>query len=279
VVTRPADQAAVLVGPLTDLGATVLVVPTIVILPVPMNDEVRRAVGRLGAYDLVVFTSANAVRHFTDRVAECLTPGDDGRATQRVAQAFANATIAAIGPRTAEVLGERGLRCDLVAGLSTAEGLIAALAEAALDVRGANVLIPRAREGRDLLPATLRERGARVDVVAVYETVSATELSVPPERIERADFVVFTSGSTVRQVVALMAGGAAEETYAPPDAAGLDLAGAGRALAERLAGARLCSIGPITSAVMRDCGLPVAAEAAAATSEALVAAVVAAAAG
>ena len=101
-----------------------------------------------------------------------------------------------------------------------------------------------ARLARAVLPDALRAKGAIVDVLPVYDTVTAERLQVPAERIERADFITFTSSSTVQQFVGLM-----------------EAAGAGRPLAERLSGAALCSIGPVTSETLRELGLPVAVEA------------------
>ena len=118
---------------------------------------------------------------------------------------------------------------------------------------GKRILIPRAREARAVLPDTLRERGAHVDVVTVYETRGARELPVPAATIEAADYVTFTSSSTVKHFVAL-------------------LGEAG--LAERLAGVRLASIGPVTSETLREHGLEPAVEAAAYTASGLAAAIV-----
>jgi uroporphyrinogen III methyltransferase/synthase len=102
------------------------------------------------------------------------------------------------------------------------------------------VLLPRAREARPVLPDELRRRGAEVDVVTVYDTVPAASLPCPAAEVEAADYIAFTSSSTVRCFVGLM--GAAD-------------------LAARLRTVRLASIGPVTSATLRELGLPVAVEA------------------
>ncbi len=149
-----------------------------------------------------------------------------------------------------------------MAGDAVQEGLAAALAESGIPMAGARVLIPRAREARDVLPDALRVAGALVDVLPVYDTVPVSGLAVPPEQVEDADFVTFTSGSGVRRFVALM-----------------EASGAGRPLSERLSGARLCSIGPVTSQALRECGLPVAVEASEHTAAGLVAAIATAARG
>jgi uroporphyrinogen III methyltransferase/synthase len=248
VVTRPAEQAEWLARPLENLGADVLLAPTIRIVPAPLNDEIRAAIGRLSEYQLIVFTSVNGVAEFMGRLGECgQTPA-----------ALAAATVAAIGPRTAAALAAQGVIAGVVPEEFVAEGLLKAL-ESTGAGRGARVLIPRAREARDVLPDSLRERGATVDVLPVYDTEPVEGLAVPLDRIIAADYVTFTAGSTVRRFVEL-----AEAAM-----------GAGRPLAERLSGARLCSIGPVTSATLRDFGLPVAVEAAEYTMHSLVAAIVA----
>ena len=117
-----------------------------------------------------------------------------------------------------------------------------------------------------MLPDALRAWGAEVDVLVVYDTVAATSLDVPVARLAGADFITFTSGSTARELFALASAAIAKEA-----------AGAPRPVAELLAGVRLCSIGPATSAALRGLGLPVAVEAREHTAPGLVAAIAAAA--
>lgn len=251
VVTRPAEQAESLARPLENLGADVLLAPTTRIVPVPLNDDIRAAIARLSEYQLVVFTSVNGVAEFLGRLHECGRSPED----------LAGAIIAAIGPRTAAALAAQGVKAGVVPEEFVAEGLLAAL-ESTGAGRGARVLIPRAREAREVLPDTLRERGATVDVLPVYDSEPVAELAVPLERIAVADYITFTASSTVRRFVEL-----AERA--------MGAEGAGRPLAERLSGARLCSIGPVTSQTLRDLGLPVAVEAAEYTMHGLVLAILA----
>jgi uroporphyrinogen III methyltransferase/synthase len=252
VVTRPRGQAASLAGGLEGLGAEVLLLPTIRIVPRPLDDEVVRiVVNDLGEYRLVVFTSVNGASIFLGYLRELGLP----------AASLAGAAVAAIGPATAAALEAGGVTCDVVPDDYIAEGLLAALEARGVAPAGARVLIPRAREARSVLPDTLRERGALVDVLAVYDTQPAEGLALPVERVEGADYITFTSSSTVRQFAALM------------EAAGP--AAAGRVLATRLSGARLCSIGPVTSATLVELGLPVAVEAAEYTAAGLLTAIAA----
>lgn len=248
VVTRPREQAAALAASLEALGAEVLVVPTIRIEPRPFDNEVAAAIHRLPEYRLLVLTSANAVRVF----AGYLVQAPAGRLPHGL-------VVAAVGPATAEALARHGLPCHIIPGTYVAEGLIEALAGADVATAGARVLIPGARAARDVLPAALRAQGAVVDVLPIYDTLAAEGLAVPAERLEAADYITFTSASTAKQLAALLAAQAAES----------------RPLAERLAGVRLCSIGPLTSAALRGLGLTVAVEARESTADGLVAAVAA----
>ena len=126
------------------------------------------------------------------------------RPTGRDARALANATVAAIGPGTAAALAEHGIRADVVPERSIAEALVEALAD--FEVAGRPVLVARAAEARDVLPDALRDRGAEVDVVALYETVAEQPDSDAIEAARDADYLTFTSSSTVRNFVAAVDG-------------------------------------------------------------------------
>ena len=110
------------------------------------------------------------------------------------ARALAGARVAAIGPGTAAALREHGVIADVVPERFVAEGLVEALA----DVPVSRALVARAAEARDVLPDALRERGAEVDVVALYETVAEPLSPAQLEAALAADYVTFTSSSTVR---------------------------------------------------------------------------------
>ena len=260
VVTRPREQAASLVEPLEHLGAEVLLAPTIRIVPRALDDEVVRVVlNDLSDYGLIIFTSANGVDVFLGYLTELGLP----------LSALDGTILAAVGPKTASALEERGVACDVVADDFVAEGLLDTLARRQVAPAGTRVLIPSARLARPVLAEALRASGAVVDVLPVYDTVAAERLRVPAERIERADFITFTSSSTAQQFVGLMEAAGARGGQG----------GAGRPLAERLAGAALCSIGPVTSDTLRELGLPVVIEASEHTAAGLVAAIAASACG
>ena len=233
-VTRARAQASGLAAELTTLGARAVEAPAIriVALDGPAPDPAR--------YDLVCLTSPNGVRVLFERLT----------AAGRDARAFAGTRVAAIGPGTAAALRQHGINADVVPERFVAEGLVEALA----DVPVSRALVARAAAARDVLPEALRQRGAEVDVVALYETVA--EPLAPEQRaaVAAADYVTFTSSSTVRFFF---------------DAVG-DAVGQGT---------RLASIGPVTSAALRERGHEPAVEAERHDIEGLVRALVADAAG
>jgi uroporphyrinogen-III synthase len=260
VVTRPREQAASLAEPLGHLGAEVLLAPTIRIVPRMLDDEIVRIVlNDLPLYRLIIFTSVNGVGIFLGYLTELGLP----------LTSLDAAIVAAVGPTTASALEERGVSCAVVAEDFIAEGLLDTLRERAVAPAGTRVLIPAARRTRTVLNDALSASGAVVKLLPVYDTLPAEALQVPAERIERADFITFTSGSTARQFAGLME---AACTRGGPG-------GSGRPLARRLSGAALCSIGPATSDALRELGLPVAVEASEHTAAGLVAAIAASAGG
>ena len=224
VVTRARAQASGLAATLAALGADVIELPAIRVVPRIDSAEVSDAVGAIHSYALVCLTSPNGVRLLFDALEAA---GLDVRA-------LANATVAAIGPGTARALAARGIRADVVPERSVAEALVESLE--AVDVTDRPVLVARAADARDVLPDALRERRAKVDVVALYETVAEEPDPEAVEAASSADYVTFTSSSTVRNFVAAIGGGFPER-------------------------ARVVSIGPVTSEAAREAGLTVDVEA------------------
>ncbi len=224
VVTRARAQASDLAARLRELGAEVVELPAIRIEPTIESDEVRGAVEQIGDYALICLTSPNGVRLLFKAMDRA---GIDARA-------LAGVTVAAIGPGTARALAERGIAADIVPARFVAESLVESLETMAVD--GKRVLVARAAEARDVIPEWLENRGAKVDVVAVYETVREAPDAAAVEAAQSADYVTFTSSSTVRNLTEV--------------------------LGDRFpAKARVVSIGPVTSEAARDAGLEVHAEA------------------
>jgi len=179
LITRAATQSEELRRDLEALGARVVECPTIQIVPPKTWKPVDDAIRRLNTYDWLLFTSANAVDQFMERLAGagCTIP------------------IAVVGSATAAKLSEWALTAALVPKQFRAEGLLDAFPQKMVSVR---VLFPRAEVARELLPEELRRRGATVDVVTVYRTVKAQRGSIREVlESESVDCIVFTSPSTI----------------------------------------------------------------------------------
>ncbi|WP_322761814.1 uroporphyrinogen-III synthase [Frankia sp. Cr2] len=200
LVPRTKEQAAILSDLLRSHGASPLEVPTIAVEPPRTAAPMERAITGLvsGRYQWVAFTSVNAVRAVQEKVEE----------RSLDARAFAGVKVAAIGEATADALRAFGIRPDLVpSGQQSSEGLLADWPEYddvfdPLD----RVLLPRADIATETLVAGLKDRGWNVDDVTAYRTVRAAP---PPAPIRealkggRVDAVVFTSSSTVRNLVGI----------------------------------------------------------------------------
>ncbi len=226
VVTRAHGQADELSDRLRRDGAVPVRFPTIEIRPPESFARLDAALRTLHRYDWVLYTSVNGVRGVARR----------RRALGLTGRAFAHPKVAAIGQVTATALQQAGVSVQVVPEEYRGERL----AEALGDVRGARILLLRARQGREALPAHLRAGGAVVDDVGVYRTgtPSPTEGELGDLR-EGFDAITFTSSATVRGFVTILGDG----------------------WREAVAGAAVISIGPITSRTARQLGLRIDAEA------------------
>ena len=239
VVTRAERQSGGLRERLEQKGAEVLLLPTIEIAPPESYEPLDEALREAERFTWLVVTSANAVRVIAERLAELALSSES----------LAHLRCAAVGPSTAEALRALGLKVELVPERYVGDSLADILKDR---VRGERVLLVRAAVARDLVPDALTSAGAQVTVVDAYRTV------IPADAVERAkaifgaeplpDAVVFTSGSTVTHLLDV-------------------LRSAGFALSPQM---KCVSIGPVTSAALREAELPVAAEAETASLESLV---------
>ncbi len=215
-VTRARDQAADMVERLEREGAEVVLCPTIRIQRLPDADlsSLERP------YDWVVFTSANGVAALAETLRE----------RHQDLRVLGRAKIAAIGPETARAAERHGLWVDYVPPRYVAESVAEAFPEA---VFGKRLLIPRAKEAREVLPDLWRAAGATVDVVPVYETLPDLDgIERLRGRIAEGalDIVTFTASSTVKNLLKGIT-------------------------AESLRSLTLAAIGPITAATLREAGL------------------------
>lgn len=222
VVTRAVHQAEDLAGPLRQLGAEAILLPTVGIAPPADPVPLKEAATSLDRYDLVVFTSANAVR----ALAENIPPGS---ATAIEA--------AAVGPATREAAQAVGFNVHLIGDEFVAESLVEALAGA--QVRGKCILVPSAAVSRDIVPNELRHLGAQVTVVEAYRNVCPPDAALQAREVFRdplPHWALFASPSAFNNLLPLVD-------------------------SQTLHHVRLASIGPTTTAAIRIKGYAVAAEA------------------
>jgi len=227
VITRAREQAGTLALRLRALGADAVELPSIEIRPTEDYSALDSAIANLGVYDWLIFTSANGVRFFLDRLDR--SPHDLRAIRGR---------IAAIGPATKAALEALHLKVDRIGVEFVAEGLLDALSSE--NMSGKRILLARAAVARDTLPTGQRARGAKVDVAAAYRTVAPENLADRARELltgpHKADWITFTSSSTVENLVAAIG-------------------------PEMLAGIPVASIGPVTSATARKLGIHVTVEA------------------
>jgi uroporphyrinogen III methyltransferase/synthase len=225
VVTRTREQASALVELLSAAGARCLEIPTLEIAPPGDFGPLDSALNHLSDYAWVIFTSANGVAAFFQRLFE---KGYDVRV-------LGGAKLAAIGPATAQALRERGLVADVVPARFVAEDLAAALLPRITP--GSRVLLARAAQAREVLPETLAQAGIQVDVAPVYQVRQPQ--TIPEEArffIEsgQIDILTFASSATVHNFAALV----------------------GREKFRKLAHeAVVAAIGPITGDTLREYGI------------------------
>ena len=227
VVTRARGQASELSGKLRALGADVVEIPVIALRPLDDYTALDNAIAALPTYDWLIFTSANAVEYFLQRLDRS---GLDLRSLR--------AKLCAIGPATRAAVEALHLRVDVIPSDSIAEGIVDAFRP--YWMKGSRVLLPRAAAAREIVPDALREMGAQVDVVDAYRNVipedAAKRASEVFGKLRKPDWVTFTSSSTVKNLLA---------------AAGT----------EALGGVRVASIGRVTSKTAEAHGLTVDSEA------------------
>jgi uroporphyrinogen III methyltransferase / synthase len=238
LVTRDRRQSSMLAEPLEALGAEILFLPVIEIANPAESTPLEQAIQNLASYDWLIFTSVNGVRHFV----EALDRSDrDLRSLE--------AKLCAIGPATRAAVEALHLRVDVMPEEYVAESLLKSLAGE--DLKGKRILLPRAAVARDLVPVTLRERGAVVDVVEAYRTIIPADAAACAKEalVHKPDWITFTSSSTVKNLLAVTG-------------------------KEPIAGIKVASIGPVTSATAREVGLLVDVEADPHTIEGLVSAIV-----
>jgi uroporphyrinogen III methyltransferase/synthase len=224
VITRPDEQAAEFARLLSAEGARVILFPTVRIVPPASWENLDGALGNLGSYHWIIFTSANGVKHFFRRLRE----------TGRDVRDLKGIRICTIGPATAAAVEGMGIRVDIVPGEYISEGVVRAFQD--VDLGGKRVLLPRAQEARDVIPEGLSKLGASVDAITVYSTVRSESRRSDLQSLldaGKVDVITFTSPSTVNNFKEIMGGSALPETV------------------------RIACIGPVTAAAAKKQGFTV----------------------
>lgn len=228
LVTRAGHQAGKLSEGLRAAGAEAVEVPVLEIRPPASYKPLDAAVRNVSAYDWLILTSANAVHAVVERAAACgIVLGSE------------LPRVAAVGRATADAARDAGFAIAVTPREYVAEGLIEALAD---QVSGQRILLARAAIARDLIPDTLRATGAMVDVVEAYQNAIPTAATgqLRAALARSIDAATFTSSSSATHLAEVA------------QAAGIGFP---------FAGVKAISIGPITSATLRELGWPPAAEA------------------
>jgi uroporphyrinogen III methyltransferase / synthase len=244
VVTRARKQAGGLAQRIEALGGEVIEFPTIEILAPASFADLDRALRQIDNYHWIIFTSVNSVEPFLERL----------NLAGKTVRDLGHAQVAAIGAETAKRLAAAAVMVAVIPSRFQAEGILESLDPSAL--AGKRVLIPRAAKARDVLPETLRQWGATVEVVEAYRTVAPVfDATAICRRLQQGDvdMITFTSSSTVSNFVQLCGGDSLTA-----------LAGA----------AAVASIGPITAKTIEELGGRVAVMAQEFTIEGLIAAMI-----
>ncbi len=241
VVTRAREQASSFMAGLRELGANCIEFPTIEIRPPDDWAPLDNAINKIKDYDWLIFTSVNGVKFFFKRLFE---NGKDVRALREI-------KVCAIGPKTADAVKGYGIIPDMIPPEYRAEAVIEEFRR--LKAENLAILLPRAKEAREILPDELRKMGAEVDVVDAYVTIMPENRVSAISRMLEAgeiDMITFTSSSTATNFMSMFNEKSDQVKV-------------------WLKGVNIASIGPITSETARKLGLKVTVEPASYTIDAL----------
>lgn len=189
LVTRTEEQSGEVVSRLQALGANVMVVPTIKILPKELNEYERNCILNFQSYNVLIFTSLNAVKYFLANI----------NGNKRLGQ-----MVISIGKKTSDSLNESGFTVDFMPDKYDSRSLIKLIEK--FDWKGKRVLIPQGSMAKHDLAVALRSLGAEVDEIMVYQTLpnDTIENSIK-DRVNNREFdtAIFFSPSQVSNFVSL----------------------------------------------------------------------------
>jgi uroporphyrinogen III methyltransferase/synthase len=225
LVTRAAGQSSQFTGLLIEQGAEVIEMPTLAILPPSSWEELDAAIAAIETYNWLILTSANGVESFFQRL----------RDRGRDARALAQLKIAVVGRKTADLLAKYNIIPDLIPPDFVADSLVENFPPA----QDLKILFPRVQSGgREVLVEQLAQQGAIVNAVPAYESGCPEQIdSVALEamRSQQIDVITFASSKTVKHFYQLLSGTTAPEIWQ-----------------SWIAGAKIASIGPQTSATCKE---------------------------
>ncbi len=202
IITRARAQASDLVAGLQQYGAECIEIPTIRINPPRDIQALIDSINNIDFFDWIIFTSVNGVKFFFDTL---FSQNKDVRI-------LGHLKFACIGPVTKEKLKEFGIISDVLPETYRAESVVKAFKDKTM--KGKNVLIPRAKQARNILPEELTRMGASVKIVTSYETSledSGNKGVIKILENNDIDIVTFTSSSTVENFAALIPPGRFKE--------------------------------------------------------------------
>ncbi|MEM9137313.1 MAG: uroporphyrinogen-III synthase, partial [Cyanobacteria bacterium P01_F01_bin.42] len=231
IVTRAAGQVSQFRDRLQALGAQVLEMPALEIVPPSSWQGLDDAIANLSSIDWLILTSGNAVEYFFGRLRH---HGKDSRALGTV-------KVAVVGRKTAAQLAHYGIRPDYIPPSFVADSLVTHFPEASL--QGRQILFPRVESGgRDVLVREFREQGAEVLEVAAYQSRCPLEVPQPiiaAFREREVDVITFASSKTVVHFEQLIDQALEEINPGQSEAV--------HSVAELLEGITIASIGPMTT--------------------------------
>jgi len=245
VVTRAKGQALPLIELLEQAGAQVILFPTIEINDPESFRLIDERIKHLKEYDYLVFTSANGVRGFLNRIQKL----------HKDLRCFNGIKIAVLGEMTAQVLRRHLLYPEIVPGFFTSKHLVEEFRKEGMN--GKNVLLIRSKLSSNMLPSRLRRMGAKVDEVSAYTVKKPQSDSKNVLRLFKnhgVDIITFTSPSTFNNFCSLMKG---------------------QPMAKLLKGVKVAAIGPVTKREIAKHGIRIAITASQHTASGLVDAIIA----
>ncbi|NNG28098.1 MAG: TetR family transcriptional regulator [Ignavibacteriaceae bacterium] len=187
VITRTIEQSKETGTALKKLGANVIVYPTLEISPPVSWEKFDDIVLLPDKIDFIVFTSAHAVKMFNIRCDEL-----------NVQLNFNKTKVVSVGTKTSSVCGKDNIPVHIVPKKFSAEGVVEELSK--YNLKNKVVFIPRSAIGREELPHGLKDLGAVIKSVPVYNVSLPSKENIKPyiEELKKSkpDLFIFTSPST-----------------------------------------------------------------------------------